>query len=148
MTEASSESSADRLELAAGVFAPAATLRWQFARSSGPGGQNVNKVNTKAEVWIPVGMIIGLTERAVARLREMAGRRLTTGDELHISSDTERTQEGNRLAVLDRLGELLLKAKHEPKARRKSKPSRAAKQRRLDSKKRRSKTKAQRRGFE
>ena len=121
-------------------------MRWQYARSSGPGGQNVNKVNTKAEVWIPVGMIAGLSERAVGRLRSLAGRRLTASDEIHIAADTERTQEGNRAAVMQRLRELLLAAMHEPKPRRKTKPSRGARQRRLDAKRRRSETKARRRG--
>ena len=148
MTDMPCSSSFDGVELAPGVAAPAAAMRWQYARSSGPGGQNVNKVNTKAEVWVPLGAITGLTERALARLRGLAGKRLTSLDELHISSDTERTQEGNRTAVLQRLRELLLEAIHEPKPRRKSKPSRAARQRRLDSKRRRSETKARRRSLE
>jgi ribosome-associated protein len=136
------------VELAPRVTAPASSLRWQYARSSGPGGQNVNKVNTKAELWVPIGALAGMTGRAVDRLRTLAGKRLTIADELHISSDTERTQEGNRAAVLERLRELLVTAMHEPKPRRKSKPSRAARQRRLDSKRRRSEIKASRRGAE
>lgn len=97
---------------------------------------------------MPVGALIGMTGRAIERLRTLAGKRLTSLDELHVSSDTERTQEGNRAAVLERLRELLVKAMHEPKPRRKSKPSRAARQRRLDSKRRRSEIKANRRGAE
>lgn len=143
-----SSTSLDGIELAPAVTAPASAMRWQYARSSGPGGQNVNKVNTKAEVWIPLNAITGLTSRAIARLRSLAGKRLTSLDELHISSDTERTQEGNRAAVLQRLRDLLLEAIHEPKPRRKSKPSRAARQRRLDAKRRRSETKARRRDLE
>ncbi|HSU68834.1 MAG TPA: alternative ribosome rescue aminoacyl-tRNA hydrolase ArfB [Tepidisphaeraceae bacterium] len=148
MTEFAPPTQGDGIELAPRVFAPASAMRWQFARSSGPGGQNVNKVNTKAELWVPVTVITGLRERAVSRLRAMAGRRLTTSDEIHIASDTERTQESNREAVMQRLRELLLEAMHEPKPRRKTKPSRAAKQRRLDSKKRRSTIKAHRRGLD
>jgi ribosome-associated protein len=135
-------------ELAPGVTAPASALRWQFARSSGPGGQNVNKVNTKAELWVPVNSISGMTFRAIARLRALAGRRLTISDEIHIAADTERTQESNRAAAQERLRELLIQAMHEPKPRRKTKPSRAAKQRRLDSKRHRSEIKANRRGSE
>jgi ribosome-associated protein len=148
MTDMPLSSSSDGIELAPGVTAPVSAMRWQYARSSGPGGQNVNKVNTKAEVWIPLSAMTGLTGRAIARLRALAGKRLTSLDELHISSDTERTQEGNRAAVLERLRDLLLEATYEPKPRRKSKPSRAARQRRLDSKRRRSETKARRRSLE
>ena len=136
------------MELAPGITAPASAVRWQFARSSGPGGQNVNKVNTKAELWVPVGSISGMTFRAISRLRALAGRRLTIADEIHIAADTERTQESNRAAALQRLRELLIAAAHEPKPRRKTRPSRAAKQRRLDSKRRRSQIKANRRGGE
>jgi ribosome-associated protein len=146
MTGQDPQSVFDRFELAPGVGAPPGALRWQFARSSGPGGQNVNKVNTKAELWIAVTAISGLSDRAVGRLRTMAGRRLTISDEIHIAADTERTQESNRAAALERLRDLLVEAIHEPKPRRKTKPSRGAKQRRLDSKKRRSQIKAHRRG--
>src|SRR3981189_1319200 len=91
------------IELAAGVFAPESAIRFQYARSSGPGGQNVNKVNTKAELWMPVAAITGLSDAARLRLRQFAGKRLTQADEIHIAADTERTQESNRSAVLDRL---------------------------------------------
>ena len=140
------ETTSEGVELAPGVHAPAASLRWQFARSSGPGGQNVNKVNTKAEVWVPVTALVGMRERAVARLRQLAGKRLTLSDEIHIAADTERTQDGNRTAALGRLRELLVEAMHEPKPRRKTRPSRAARERRLTSKRRRSQIKANRRG--
>ena len=136
------------VELAPGVTAPASAVRWQFARSSGPGGQNVNKVNTKAEVWVPVASISGLTHRAIGRLRALAGRRLTLADEIHIAADTERSQESNRAAAQQRLRELLVEAIHEPKPRRKTRPSRASKQRRLDSKKHRARIKSDRRGTE
>lgn len=138
----------DGVELAPRVTAPASAMRWQYARSSGPGGQNVNKVNTKAEVWIPVAAIAGLSERATGRLRALAGKRLTASGEIHIAADTERTQEGNRSQVLQRLRELLVEAMHEPKPRRKTKPSRGARQRRLDAKRHRSEIKAHRRGGE
>jgi ribosome-associated protein len=133
------------IELAPGVRVGESAVRWQFARSGGPGGQNVNKVNTKAELWVPVVML-PLSERAMGRLRKLAGRRLTAGDEIHIAADTERTQEGNRTGALQRLRELLVEAMHEPKPRRKTKPTRASQQRRLESKKRRSEVKSRRRG--
>jgi len=137
---------ADALEVAPGVHVTPSALRFQFARSGGPGGQNVNKLNTKAELWVPVSALLGLSDRAAARLRRLAGRRLTQNDELHLTAETERTQEGNRSAVMERLRHLLLQALHEPKPRRKTKPSRASKQRRLDAKKRRSQVKSRRRG--
>jgi ribosome-associated protein len=136
------------VELAPGVFALESALRFQYARSSGPGGQNVNKVNTKAELWVVGAAITGLTDAARSRLQQMAGRRWTAAGEIHIASDTERRQELNREAVLMRLRELLLQAMHEPKKRRKTKPSRASKRRRLEGKRHRGEIKAQRRGGE
>jgi len=133
------------VEVAPRVFVPEAALRFQFARSSGPGGQNVNKVNTKAELWVPLTALTDLHEDALARLRDMAGRRLTKAGEIHIVAETERTQESNRAAVLERLRVLLVAAMHRPKARRKTKPSRASRQRRLDAKKHRGDVKAKRR---
>ena len=148
MADVGPQPASEGVELAPRVTAPASAMRWQYARSSGPGGQNVNKVNTKAEVWIPIGAIAGLSGRAAGRLRSLAGKRLTSSDEIHIAADTERTQEGNRSAVMQRLRELLIEAMYEPKLRRKTKPSRGARQRRLDAKRRRSETKARRRGAE
>jgi ribosome-associated protein len=133
------------VEIIPGVRISESAMRFQFARSGGPGGQNVNKLNTKAELWVPLAAITGLTERAFARLRSMAGKRLTTGGEIHISAETERSQERNRAAVLDRLRALIAAAAHEPKPRRKTKPSRGAKQRRIQAKKQRSETKSRRR---
>ena len=133
-------------EVAPGVFAPPNALRFSYARSSGPGGQNVNKVNTKVEMWVLPERLIGLKARAVERLKTLAGSRLTSAGEIHISADTERGQEGNRAEALRRLRELIVRAKVEPKVRRKTKPTRASKTRRLEQKRRRSQVKAGRRG--
>lgn len=116
-------------------------LRLQFARSSGPGGQNVNKLSTKAELWVAISAMTGLTERARQRLREQAGSRLTRNDEIHLSSDESRSQEANRQAVMKRLREMIILARREPKIRRKTRPSRAAREKRLIRKKRRSEIK-------
>lgn len=117
----------------------------QYARSSGPGGQNVNKVSSKAELWVTVGAMVGLTERARERLRTAAGSRLTRNDEIHLASDESRSQESNRQEVFDRLREMIIRARVEPKVRKKTKPSRGARERRLQSKKRRSEIKSLRR---
>jgi ribosome-associated protein len=132
-------------EIAPGVFADPNQLRLQYARSSGPGGQNVNKVNTKTELWVPLSGITGLTENARNRLIQLAGHRLTQAGEIHIAADNHRTQEANRAEAFDRLRELIVRAKHEPKRRRKVKISKAAKRRRVDAKKRRGETKSNRR---
>ena len=137
---------ADGIELAPGVKVAESALRFQYARSRGPGGQNVNKVNTKAEAWVAVEAIWGLTPAAAQRLRSIAGKRLTAGGEIHLAADSERSQEQNRLAVMQRLEAMIVAAMHEPKARRKSKPSRAAKRRRVESKRRRGEIKSGRQG--
>ncbi len=135
-----------RIRLAPGVRVPVSVLRFQFARSGGPGGQNVNKLNTKAELWIALSDLGELNPIALERLRKFAGRRITANDELHITSESERTQERNREEALERLRELLVRAVTVPKKRRATKPSKAAKQRRLQSKKRRSEIKSRRSG--
>jgi ribosome-associated protein len=134
------------VEVAPGVRVDQSSLRFAFSRSGGPGGQNVNKVNTKVELWVPLTALRGLTPSALSRLEIKAGRRLTQAGELHISADTQRTQESNRQDALDRLRELLVAALHEPRRRRKTKPTRASKQRRLDSKHKRGQTKSKRQG--
>lgn len=130
------------IELAQGVTAPSEAVRLQYARSSGPGGQNVNKVSSKAELWVSVAAMVGLTERAKTRLRAAAGSRLTRNDEIHLGSDESRSQEANRQDVFDRLREMIIQARVEPKVRRKTKPSRGARERRLKTKKRRGEIKA------
>jgi ribosome-associated protein len=132
-------------EVAPGVIAPPGALRLQFARSGGPGGQNVNKLNTKAELWVKVDALIGLRAGALQRLRDAAGRRLTAAGEVHLVSESERGQEGNRAEVFGRLREMIVRAKVEPKTRRKTKPSKAQKAKRLEQKKRRSDIKSMRR---
>ena len=132
-------------EVAPRVYAPAGALRIQFSRSSGPGGQNVNKLNTKAELWVRIDALEGLSEKARARLRSAAGRRVTNAGELHLVSESHRGQEANRLEVFERLREMIVRAKVEPKVRKKIKPGRAAKAKRLENKKRRSEVKQNRR---
>jgi ribosome-associated protein len=122
------------IQLAPGVTVHRSQLRFTFARSGGPGGQNVNKVNTKAELHIPPNAIEGLTPPACARLEAaMVNRRSADGDFL-IVSDSERTQEANRRVCLDRLKAIVQQARIEPKIRRKTRPSRSSKTKRLETK--------------
>lgn len=124
------------IELAPNVWTDREQLRFGFSRSSGPGGQNVNKVNTKTELRVHVDQLHGLSDRARARLREQAKNRLTVDGDLLITADTERTQESNRRACMTKLRELIVAAQYEPKPRKKVKPSRAAKARRVEAKRR------------
>ncbi len=105
-----------------------------FVRSPGPGGQNVNKVATACELRFHVGTTSLLDEAGKARLRALAGRRLTRGDEIVLEAHRHRTQEGNRRDAIERLEELIRQARHVPKARKKTRPGRAAKARRLEGK--------------
>jgi ribosome-associated protein len=121
-------------------------MRFQFARSGGPGGQNVNKLNTKAEVWVRPEDLRGMHPEAVGRLRAMAGRKLTKTGEIHLVAETERTQEGNKSAVMEKLREMIVAAQHRPRVRRKTKPTKGSRERRLEGKKIRGKIKARRQG--
>lgn len=136
------------VEVAPGVRVHEDDLVFSYARSSGPGGQNVNKVATKAVLRVRVADV-PLRDHARARLMEIAGFRLVNdGAELLFSSDAASRQETNRENVLAELRKLLVAAMFVPKARKKRKVSRAAKARRVDAKRRRGETKRQRRSHE
>lgn len=115
-------------------------ISWSFVRASGPGGQNVNKVSSAAELRFDVARAF-LPEDVKLRLRPLAGRLLTQDGVLVITSQETRSQERNREIALQKLIELLRKAAHRPKRRIATKPTRASKTRRLDSKAKRSTTK-------
>ena len=120
-----------------------------FVRASGPGGQNVNKLSTAAQLRFDTRRI-SLPADARARLAKLAGQRLTKDGVIVIHAQRFRTQERNRTDAVDRLVELLRQAMTPPVPRRPTKPTFGAKQRRLEGKKRRSDIKAKRRpgGFE
>jgi len=132
-------------ELAPGVFAAVGAIRLQSARAQGPGGQNVNKVNTRMELWLDLSQITGLRDTAIARLRQTAGKRLTQDGLLHLTCGEHRSQETNRQELFDRLRVMIQTIRAEPKKRRKTKPSYGSKQRRLEQKNRRSDIKSKRR---
>ena len=105
-----------------------------YVRSPGPGGQNVNKVATACELRFHVGATKLLDEAARTRLRALAGRRLTQNDEIVLEAHRHRSQEANRRDALARLEEMIGCARQVPKIRKKTRPGRAAKARRLESK--------------
>ncbi|MEM7348810.1 MAG: alternative ribosome rescue aminoacyl-tRNA hydrolase ArfB [Chloroflexota bacterium] len=111
-------------------------IQFEFIRGSGPGGQNVNKVATAAQMRVNVHNL-NLPQAVLERLKPLAGHRLTEEGILIITARRFRTQEKNRQDALDRLVDLLQQAATPPKPRRKTKPSRATKERRLAQKNRR-----------
>lgn len=132
------------IEIAPSVRLPADCLRFSFSSSRGPGGQNVNKKATKAELRVRL-QDIPIHPRALERLAAMAGQRIAGSDELLIVADEFRSQSQNRTACLERLRELIIRSMVVPKVRRATKPSRGSKERRLEAKRTRGQAKARRR---
>ena len=120
-----------------------------FVRASGPGGQNVNKLSTAAQLRFDIGRVTLAPDRR-ARLERIAGQRLTKDGVIVIHAQRFRTQERNRADATDRLIEMLREAAIRPTPRRATRPTLGSKKRRLEGKKRRGDIKARRgsRGFE
>lgn len=116
------------------IVIPDADLSASFVRASGPGGQNVNKVASAVQLRFDLAGTAALGESAKARLRTLAGRRLTEDGAVLIVARNHRTQGENRRAALARLADLVRRALVEPKARKATRPTRASKERRLESK--------------
>ena len=115
---------------------PDEALSESFIASSGPGGQNVNKVATAVQLRCDV-FKLGLAPPVYQRLKVLAGSKMTSGGEIVITARSHRTQDANRIEARARLAELIAKAHVRPEKRVKTKPSRAAKARRVDAKKQR-----------
>ncbi|AMV39873.1 alternative ribosome rescue aminoacyl-tRNA hydrolase ArfB [Planctomyces sp. SH-PL62] len=119
-------------------------LEFEFIRSSGPGGQNVNKVSTAVRLRFNATASPSLPEDVRARLLTMAGRRIGGDGFLTILAQSGRTQETNRRDAVERLVELIARACERPKPRRPSRPTLGSQKRRLASKRKHSETKARR----
>ena len=141
--------SSSALSVAPGIVVPPEALEFTFSRSGGPGGQNVNKLSTRAQLRVPMAALAEvLNSEVIGRLRHQAGSRLTASDDLLFVSSDSRSQSDNRRQCLEKLRQLLVAALRRPKIRKPTRPSRSAKQRRLVGKKVHSERKNLRRRIE
>jgi ribosome-associated protein len=127
------------------IVIPDEELEWKFIRSSGPGGQNVNKVSSAAQLRFLLGQNTSLPPAVRHRLRRLAGQKLIDDGSILFKSMSERSQDQNRRAAQERLEALIRSAMVEPKIRKKTRPTKGSMERRIESKKRRGATKQQRR---
>ncbi|HEX4495567.1 MAG TPA: alternative ribosome rescue aminoacyl-tRNA hydrolase ArfB [Thermoanaerobaculia bacterium] len=123
---------------------PDEEVTFATSRSGGPGGQNVNKLETRVTLRFDLAGSAALSEEQKARLRDRLATRITRDGVLQVTSQRHRTQGANREAAVERFAELLRESLREETPRRKTRPSRAAKARRLDSKRRQSQRKRER----
>jgi ribosome-associated protein len=129
------------LEIAPGVAIPDSEISVSFVRASGPGGQNVNKVSTAAQLRFDLEGSSVLNTGVKARLRALSGRRLTAEGTILIVARNQRTQEHNRRDAEERLSDLIRRALIAPKARKATRPTRASRERRLEHKTQQGRTK-------
>lgn len=129
------------LPIQEGLSLPRAELSYRASRSGGPGGQHVNTSSTRVELLWDVGASPSVSEEQRALIREKLSNRIDGEGVLHLVSSEHRSQHQNREAVTKRLAELLRRALHVPRARKKTRPTAASREERLKSKKLRSQTK-------
>jgi len=134
----------DDLPIKPGLTIPAACLAMTFSRSSGPGGQNVNKLNTRVSVSLDIAGCDALTDTQKQRLLKVLHTRLDKTGTLTITSQEHRSQHANREEALTRLADILRQALKPPRVRKKTKPTKGAIERRLQTKKQRGQTKQSR----
>jgi ribosome-associated protein len=134
------------LEVSPTLVIPDTEFKWSYARSGGPGGQNVNKVATKAVLHWDVTASPSLAEAVKARFLASNQGRITTEGVVVVTSERTRSQSMNRQDCLDILAGLLREALKVARRRKKTRPTRASKERRLEAKKHRARAKSQRRG--
>ena len=130
----------------AGVVVPSEALSFRAVRASGPGGQNVNKVSSKVELRVDLRLVVGLDEGARARLRALCATSVDAEGRLVVVSQITRDQRRNLDDAREKVRALVAAALPRPKARRPTRPTRGSVERRLSEKKKRSTTKAGRRG--
>lgn len=123
---------------------PFEALEFSFIRASGPGGQNVNKVASAAQLRFDATAALSIDSEMLDRLRRAAGRRMTAGGVIVITARRFRSQERNRQDAIDRLTALLQSVVESPVSRRATRPSRGAMEKRLQTKQHRSRTKQRR----
>lgn len=133
------------LQVNESISIPLEEFQWSYARSGGPGGQNVNKVSSKAVLRWDLANTPSLPADIKARLQARQRRRITVEGEMLVSSQLTRDQDRNRQDCLEKLAEMIRAAAFVPTPRKASKPSRASKARRVADKRRNSATKAARR---
>jgi ribosome-associated protein len=127
------------------VSIPASELEFKFSRSGGPGGQHVNKTETRVEVVFDVASSPSLTDAQRRRIMRRLANRIDSNGMLHVTSQATRSQLENRERAIEKLATLLEHALRRPKKRKPTRPSHAAQERRLEEKKRRSEIKKYRR---
>jgi len=129
------------IDISEAVSIPLSELAFRFSRSSGPGGQHVNKSETRVELLFDVANSPSLTDAQRERVMRRLSSRIDGAGVLHVTSQATRSQKQNRDLAIERFTRLMQKALEPPKKRRRTRPTRAAKERRLRAKKRRSEIK-------